>query len=104
MKYLKINVYEAAMQRLDVIFQEFENIYVSFSGGKDSGLLLNLCLQYMRERGIQRKIGVFHQDFEAQYSETTRYVERMMTGNAYLITPYWLCLPMLCKTATSMFE
>ena len=31
------NVYELAQERLKVIFNEFDNIYVSFSGGKDSG-------------------------------------------------------------------
>ena len=30
------NVYELAQERLKVIFSEFDNIYVSFSGGKDS--------------------------------------------------------------------
>ena len=30
------NVYELAQERLKVIFNEFDNIYVSFSGGKDS--------------------------------------------------------------------
>ena len=91
-------------KRLAYIFDNFENIYVSFSGGKDSGLLLNLCLQFMRQNGITRKIGVFHQDFEAQYTETTKYVERTLTENLDLIEPYWVCLPMSCKTATSMFE
>ena len=36
------NVYELAQERLKVIFNEFDNIYVSFSGGKDSGVLLNM--------------------------------------------------------------
>lgn len=102
--YLPMNVYEAIQQRLKFIFDEFDNIYVSFSGGKDSGLLLNLCLQYMRDNGITKKIGVFHQDFEAQYTETTNFVERTMTGFTDQITPYWCCLPMSCKTATSMYE
>lgn len=39
-EYLQINVYEALLNRFDFLFSEFENIYVSFSGGKDSGLLL----------------------------------------------------------------
>ena len=39
-RYLDINVYEALQQRFDFIFREFDNIYVSFSGGKDSGLLI----------------------------------------------------------------
>ena len=32
-KYLDINVYEATQARLKYIFEHFENIYVSFSGG-----------------------------------------------------------------------
>ena len=38
------NVYELVQERLRVIFQDFDNIYISFSGGKDSGVLLNLCI------------------------------------------------------------
>lgn len=104
MKTLQIDVYEALKRRLNVIFNEFDNVYVSFSGGKDSGLLLELTLQYMRENGINKPVGVMHQDFEAQYTATTEYVTRVMLGNQDLIKPYWLCLPMACKTATSQFE
>lgn len=104
MNNLKINVYQAVQKRLAIIFNEFDNIYVSFSGGKDSGLLLNLVLQYMREHGINRRIAVMHQDFEAQYTATTDYVTRTMLGNADLIRPYWLCLPMAVDTSASMFE
>ena len=43
-EYIQKNVYEAVQERFDFLFREFENIYVSFSGGKDSGLLLNLLL------------------------------------------------------------
>ncbi|MFT6347070.1 MAG: putative phosphoadenosine phosphosulfate sulfurtransferase [Psychromonas sp.] len=101
---LSIDVYRATQQRLKYIFEHFDNIYLSFSGGKDSGILLETTLQYMRENNITKKIGVFHQDFEAQYSATTEYVERTLRDNLDLITPYWVCLPMACKTATSMFE
>ena len=37
-----MNVYERTQQRLKTVFDLFDNIYVSFSGGKDSGVLLNL--------------------------------------------------------------
>lgn len=74
--YQELNVYEALQQRFHFIFQEFENIYVSFSGGKDSGLLLNLLLDFKNQYYPNRRIGMFHQDFEAQYSLTTEYVEQ----------------------------
>ena len=67
-RYSERNVYEELQERLKFVFEEFENIYVSFSGGKDSGLLLNLVLDFKRKYYPDRKIGVFHQDFEAQYS------------------------------------
>lgn len=102
--YLNIDVYEAFQQRLDFIFSEFDNIYVSFSGGKDSGLLLNLVLDYMRRHGIKKKLGVFHQDFEAQYEKTTEFVTRMFQNNLTDIEPYWVCLPMACKTSVSNYE
>ena len=103
-KYLGISVYDALQQRFAYIFQEFENIYVSFSGGKDSGLLLNLILDYKRRNHIDRKIGVFHQDFEAQYSVTTDFVEKMFEDNLADIEPYWVCLPMATRTALSSYE
>ena len=62
-KYLDETVYEALQKRFDFIFQEFDNIYISFSGGKDSGLLLNLLLDYRKQHAPDRVIGVFHQEF-----------------------------------------
>ena len=37
-------------------FKEFDNICVSFSGGKDSGVLLNLCIDYIRRNNLKRKL------------------------------------------------
>lgn len=70
-KYGEKDVYEVLQERLNYLFTEFDNIYVSFSGGKDSGLLLNLTLVFKKKYYPNKKIGVFHQDFEAQYSVTT---------------------------------
>ena len=75
-KYGEKDVYEVLQERLNYLFTEFDNIYVSFSGGKDSGLLLNLTLDFQKKYYPNKKIGVFHQDFEAQYSVTTEYIER----------------------------
>lgn len=103
-KYLDINVYDALQNRLKYIFDNFDNIYVSFSGGKDSGLLLNLVLDYKRRHKITKKIGVFHQDFEAQYQATTDFVEKMFLQNLDDIEPYWCCVPMGSRCAVSNFQ
>lgn len=103
-EYLKQDVYTALQMRLHFIFEEFDNIYVSFSGGKDSGLLLNLVMDYRRKNYPEKKIGVFHQDFEAQYTVTTEYVERTFERIKDEVEPYWVCLPMATRTALSSYE
>ncbi len=105
-KYLDMNVYEAAQERLAFLFREFENIYVSFSGGKDSGLLLELVLDYRNRCAPDRVIGVFHQDFEAQYTVTTEYVTRVFRRLEKMpnVKLYWVCLPMATRTAVSSYE
>lgn len=103
-QYTGQNVYDALQERLKFIFEEFDNIFVSFSGGKDSGLLLNLTLDFQKKYYPDKKIGVFHQDFEAQYTVTTEYVERTFERIKDDVEPYWVCLPMATRTALSNYE
>ncbi|MBQ8345807.1 MAG: DUF3440 domain-containing protein [Clostridia bacterium] len=103
-QYTGQNVYDAFQERLRFLFEEFENIFVSFSGGKDSGLLLELTLAFQKKYYPDRTIGVFHQDFEAQYSVTTEYVERTFERMEKEVEPYWVCLPMATRTALSSYE
>lgn len=103
-KFLDINVYESLMNRFKLLFEEFDNIYVSFSGGKDSGLLLNLVIDYRNKFYPKKKIGIFHQDFEAQYSYTTEYVERTMERLKDQAELYWVCLPMATRTSLSNYK
>ena len=103
-EYLSQNVYEALQQRLKFLFEEFDNLFVSFSGGKDSGLLLNLVLDFKRKYYPSTRIGVFHQDFEAQYTVTTEYAERTFQRIEKEVEPYWVCLPMATRTALSNYE
>ena len=102
--YTTQNVYDALQDRLRFIFEEFDNIYLSFSGGKDSGLLLNLTLDFQKKYFPNKKIGVFHQDFEAQYTVTTEYIERTFQKIEHDVEPYWVCLPMATRTALSSYE
>ncbi len=103
-EYLEQDVYEETQKRLRFIFEEFDNIYVSFSGGKDSGLLLNLVLDFRNANYPDRVIGVFHQDFEAQYTVTSEFVEQTFERIKDEVEPYWVCLPMATRTALSSYE
>lgn len=103
-QYIEKDVYTSLLERLHFIFQEFDNIYLSFSGGKDSGLLLNITLDFQKKYYPQKKIGVFHQDFEAQYNATTEYIEKTFKRIQDDVEPYWVCLPMATRTALSSYE
>ncbi len=103
-EYFEQDVFEAFQQRIKLIFEEFDNIYISFSGGKDSGLLLNMVLDYQKKYYPAKKIAVFHQDFEAQYTVTTEYVEKTFEQIREDVEPYWVCLPMATRTALSSYQ
>ena len=100
----KKNVYELALERLDMLFKEFDNIYISFSGGKDSGVLLHLCAEYIRKHNLKRKIGVFHMDYEVQYKMTIDFVDRILEANKDIFDVYRVCVPFRVRTCTSMYQ
>lgn len=99
-----MNVHAAAIARMHRVFDEFEQVVVSFSGGKDSGVMLNLALQVATERGELRKLAVYHMDYEAQYQMTTDYVDRTFAALPPEVTRYWVCLPIKAQCATSMHQ
>ena len=99
-----MNVYEAAVNRIAYIFSEFDYIYVSFSGGKDSGVLLNMVLEYCKVNNITSGVGVFHIDYEAQYQMTTDYVTDTFNSLPSWVDKYWCCIPLSVPCCTSMYE
>ena len=101
-RYLAVNVLDAARQRIDRVLTDFEYCYVSFSGGKDSGVLLNLALE--RARAAGKRIGVFHIDYEAQYQKTTQYVAETLADLRGECDIYHVCLPLTTPCATSMHQ
>lgn len=98
-----MNVYEASNERIDFIFKNFKRIYVSFSGGKDSGVMLNLVLDYMRRNGITEKVGVMILDNEANYTHSLEFMHKILTDNLDLLDVYWCCLPITLPCTVSSY-
>jgi len=99
---LGIDVLTAARERIAQILEAFPRVYVSFSGGKDSTVLLHLVVKEAARR--DRKIGVLFIDWEAQYQLTIEHVREMLTLYGERIEPIWSCLPLTTTNACSMHE
>ncbi|MGL5548704.1 MAG: DUF3440 domain-containing protein [Culicoidibacterales bacterium] len=104
-KYLDKNVYDAAIERINYIFDQFDNVLLAFSGGKDSGVMCELAIGHAVSTNQEHKLHLYHLDYEAQYQETTNYVERMFhRPEIPEENKWWLCLPVKAQCATSMFQ
>lgn len=100
--YLKTNVHDESIKRISNVFDEFENIYVSFSGGKDSTVMLHLVMDEAIKRN--RKVWVLFIDWECQYNLTINHIQGMYDKYKENIIPYWLCIPLLSDNSCSQFE
>lgn len=100
--YKTISVYEAALDRIRFCFDEFQNILVAFSGGKDSSVVLHMVYDYAKEHNCLDRVGMYHLDYEAQYQQTTDYVSDVFFNRFSGIKKYWICLPISAQCACRM--
>jgi len=98
------NVYDAANERIDYIFNNFERVYLSFSGGKDSGVMLNLVIDYMRKNNITKKLGIQILDNEANYDLSLEFMHSIIRNNIDLLDVYWCCLPVSLPCTVSSYH
>lgn len=96
-----MNVYQAAISRIKEAINHFPDFYVSFSGGKDSGVLVNLVIEAAKELN-QLPVKVVFSDLEAIYQETARYAKSIMDMPE--VEPYWLCFEEVEDNASSVYE
>lgn len=99
---LGIDVLTAARQRISWVFDSFPRVCVSFSGGKDSTVLLHLAAQEARSRG--RRIGVLFIDWEAQFALTIDFVRSMLDTYKDVVDPHWIAVPLTTTNACSQVE
>lgn len=100
-KYLEKNVLEATIERLKIMFENFENIYFSFSGGKDSSVMIQIANKVAKEMG--KKFDVLFIDLEAQYRYTIEHVEELKQLSQ-IRDFYHIALPIALRNAVSVLQ
>lgn len=100
--FLNNNVLDEAKERIKFVFDNFEKIYLSFSAGKDSTVMLHLVMDEAKKR--QTKIGLLLIDLEGQYKLTIEHALNTFEQYKDNIIPYWVCLPIHLRNAVSVYE
>lgn len=100
--YHDIDVLTAARERIEWTFDNFERVYVSFSAGKDSSVMLHLVEDEARKRG--RRFGLLLVDLEGQYKVTIDYAERRFAELEDITDQFWVTLPIILRNAVSVYE
>lgn len=101
--YKDINVYDAAIIRYQTVFNEFDNYYVSVSGGKDSSIMLQLMAQEARR--ARKKFSVLYIDLEAQYQATIDHINALIDATKDVVENwYWCALPLSLRNAVSAIQ
>jgi predicted phosphoadenosine phosphosulfate sulfurtransferase len=96
------NVFDASIERIEFAFDNFDNLCVSFSGGKDSTLMIQLVNMVAKKKN--KKFDVLFIDMEAQYLMTIEHIDSMRKNLECIRDFYWVCLPLSLRNAVSVFE
>lgn len=100
--FLNKNVYEASLERIQYTFDNFEKIYLSFSAGKDSTVMLHIVMDEAIKRN--QKIGLLIVDLEGQYKLTIEHMTECINQYKDYLDVYWVCLPIHLRNAVSVFK
>ena len=95
--YVGEDVLSLARSRISVVFDNFKNVIVSVSGGKDSTTLYWLAVQEAQKRG--RTVNAFFLDQEAEFQSSIDLMEQMMAHP--VVKPLWYQVPLQMTNATS---
>jgi predicted phosphoadenosine phosphosulfate sulfurtransferase len=99
--YKSKNVYDEALDRIRLLYDEFPLVMVSLSGGKDSTVILELTKIVARERNAL-PVKVMWLDQECEFEATVDYVKTVMYDPE--IEPMWYQIPFKLLNATSATE
>ncbi len=101
-RYHETDVFVECKERISYTFDNFEKIYVSFSGGKDSTVMLHMVMDEAIKRN--RQVGVMIIDLEGQYEYTINHIQNCVNMYKDNIDLHWICLPIHLRNAVSVYE
>ena len=96
--YRKETVLDAALDRIRWLFDEFPNVIVSTSGGKDSTVVFELARMVAKEKN-RLPLRVFWLDQECEFEATATYQRGIMYDPD--VEPWWFQIPFRLQNATS---
>lgn len=99
--YLEKNVLDAAFERLEIVFNKFENIYFSVSAGKDSSVMVQLA--NIVAKRLNKKFDVLYVDLEGQYKATIDHLNELKKLSQ-IRTFYHVALPLALRNAVSILQ
>ena len=100
--YLDDDVCTAAKRRIRKIYSTFPKLYLAFSGGKDSTVLLHLALEVAKSKN-RLPLDVLFIDLEGQYDTTIKHIEEVALDSEE-INLHWICLPLNLRNSVSVFQ
>lgn len=80
---IDIDVLTASSERINHIINNFDEIWIAFSGGKDSLVTLELFDRIYKERGMTKKLNVFFRDEEFISDDIVEFVEAKMNSGRF---------------------
>lgn len=98
---LKTTVYEEAKKRFKFVFEEFENVYICTSGGKDSTVVFEIAMEVAEEMG-RLPLKVMFIDQEAEWQAVIDYIRGVMDDPR--VEPYWFQIPIKISNSASFDE
>ena len=99
--YKDQDVLSAARDRYKFIFNNFDNVCFSFSGGKDSSLMIQLANIVAKK--LNKVFDVMYIDLEAQYKHTIEHVYELKELSQ-IRDFYHIALPLYLRNAVSVLQ
>ncbi len=96
--YRNQNVLDAGLERFRYLYDEFDEVVVSFSGGKDSTCVLELAIQVAKEKN-RLPVPVVFVDQECEWQSTIDYMKEVMYRKE--VKPHWYQIPMVITNNAS---